>query len=117
MLRTQTSDSPWECDSCKNRPTKTLPDHKKLVMIDIDENDLIDIDENDLEFELYHLCRDCAKKLHEELGDILEYTSKEIEPSSIRGYIEKIIAESDLVEVTFPDGATMRATKFSESSR
>ena len=106
MLRTQTSDSPWECDSCKNRPTKTLHDNRKLVMIDIDENDL--------EFELYHLCRDCAEKLHEELGDILEYTSKKIEQPSTRAYIEKIIAESDLVEVTFPDGTTIRATKFGE---
>ena len=109
MLRTQTSDSPWECDSCKNRPTKTLHDNRKLVMIDIDENDF--------EFELYHLCRDCAERLHKELGDILGHTPKEVEDPSIRGYIEKIIAESDLVEVTFPDGATMRATKFGESSR
>ena len=103
MLRTQTSDSPWECDSCKNRPTKTLHDNRKLVMIDIDENNL--------EFEQCYLCRDCAEKLHEELGDILGYAPKEVEDPSTRGYIEKIIAESDLVEVTFPDGATMRATK------
>ena len=106
MLRTQTSDSPWECDSCKNRPTKTLHDNRKLVMIDIDENDL--------EFELYHLCRDCAEKLHKQLGDILGHTPKEIEAVSRLDSVEKFIDESNFIEVILPDGIVIRANKFGE---
>lgn len=103
MLKTGTKDSPWECDSCKNHPTKTLPDHKKLVMVDIDLDDL--------EIKQYYLCKDCAESLHNQLGDILGHTPEE---QSSLAYIEKIIAESDLIEVTLPNGTTLRATKFGE---
>lgn len=104
MLKTGTKNSPWECDSCKNYPTKTLPDHNRLVMVDINLDDL--------EIKQYYLCRDCAERLLKQLGNILGHTQEE---QSSLAYIEKIIAESDLVEVTLPNGTTLRATKFVEN--
>lgn len=107
MLKTGTKNSPWECDSCKNYPTKTLPDYKRLVMVDINLDDS--------EIKQYYLCRDCAERLHKQLGDILGYTPEKTEELSSLAYIEKIIAESDLIEVTLPNGTTLRATKFGEN--
>lgn len=106
MLRTSTSIPSWACDSCKHRPIKGPNGLDRFVMVDIDENDL--------EVEQYYLCRDCAERLHKQLGDILGNTSKEIETASMLDSVDKFIAKSDLVEVTLPDGTTIRATKFGE---
>ena len=106
MLRTDISIPSWACDSCKHRPIKGPNGLDRFVMVDIDENDL--------EIEQYYLCRDCAEKLHQQLGDILGNTPKKIEAPSIWTTIENVLAESDLVEVTLPDGTTIRATKFGE---
>ena len=67
-----------------------------------------------MEIEQYYLCRECAERLHQQLGDILGYTPKEIETASMLDSVDKFIAKSDLVEVTLPDGTTIRATKFGE---
>ena len=106
MLRTDTSIPSWACDSCKHRPIKGPNGLDRFVMVDIDENDL--------EVEQYYLCRDCAERLHQQLGDILGHTPKEIETASILDYTDKFIAESDLLEMTLPDGTIIRATKFGE---
>lgn len=57
----------------------------------------------------------CAERLHNRLGGILGYTLEKTEEPSSLAYIEKIIAESDLIEVTLPNGTTLRATKFGEN--
>ena len=106
MLRTDTSIPSWACDSCKRPPIKTPNGFDKFVMVDIDENDL--------EIEQYYLCRDCAERLHQQLGDILGHTPKGIETASRVVAVDKFIAESDLLEMTIPDGTTIRATKFGE---
>ena len=106
MLRTSTSNPSWECDSCKRPPIKTPNGFDKFVMVDIDEDDL--------GIEQHYLCKDCAERLHQQLGDILGHTPNGIETASRVVAVDKFIAESDLLEVTFPDGTIIRATKFSE---
>ena len=59
----------------------------------------------------FYLCSICGKKLHKELGDILGYTSKEIETAYRLDSVEKFIAESDFIEVILPDGTVVRANK------
>ena len=61
-----------------------------------------------------YICKDCAERLHQQLGDILGHTPNGIETASRVVAVDKFIAESDLLEVTFPDGTIIRATKFSE---
>ena len=106
MLRTRISTPSLECDSCKHRPSEGPNGLNKFVMVDIDERDL--------EIEQHYLCEDCAGRLYQQLGDILGHTPKEIEAPSIWTHIDSVLAKSDLVEVTLPDGTTIRATKFSE---
>ena len=94
------------CDSCKHSPSKGPNGLNKFIVVNIDEKDL--------EIEKYYLCEDCAERLYKQLGDILGHTPKEIEKDSRFGPVDKFIEESDLVEVTLPDGTTIRATKFGE---
>ena len=109
MLITRTSVPSWaydSCDSCKHSPSKGPNGLNKFIVVNIDEKDL--------EIEKYYLCEDCAERLYKQLGDILGNTPKEIETASILDSIDKIIAESDLLEMTLPDGTIIRATKFGE---
>lgn len=109
MLITRTSVPSWaydSCDSCKNRTSKGPSGLNRFVVVNINEKDL--------EREKYYLCKDCAERLYQQLGDTLGHTPKEIETASRVVAVDKFIAESDLLEVTFPDGTIIRATKFGE---
>ena len=101
------------CDSCGMDPTRVIPNCEDHVMIDPNEND------NGLQ--MIYICQSCARKLHQQLSDILGMRSEEAETVSrldsgisSGAWVEKILSESDLVEVTLPDGTVIRVTKFGE---
>lgn len=96
------------CDSCKIGPPYNDGEmYSDWVMIDLNGG------YNKLP--LIYICPGCARKLRQQLIDILGISSEEPKPRTILGAVEKIISEADFIEMTLPDGTVIRANKFEEN--